>query len=68
MGRKVKEFIIDESKIEEGRCYSHEEIGEIMGLTKMRICQIEKEALRKIAAMPNARQLMEFMFNDRGDR
>ena len=48
MARKASTYIGDDSQVEWGRVYTHEEIAEHMGLTKMRICQIEKEALAKL--------------------
>jgi DNA-directed RNA polymerase sigma subunit (sigma70/sigma32) len=40
-----------------------------MGLTKMRVCQIEKEALAKLRAIPGAEELLrDFMYNDKATR
>jgi DNA-directed RNA polymerase sigma subunit (sigma70/sigma32) len=69
MARKASTYIGDDSKVDWGRVYTHEEIAEHMGLTKMRVCQIEKEALAKIRAMPGAEQILrDFLYNDKGIR
>jgi len=69
MARKASTYIGDDSLVDWGRVYTHEEIAEHMGLTKMRVCQIEKEALAKIRAMPGAEQtLRDFLYNDKGIR
>jgi DNA-directed RNA polymerase sigma subunit (sigma70/sigma32) len=40
-----------------------------MGLTKMRVCQIEKEALAKLREIPGAEELLrDFMYNDKATR
>ena len=69
MARKASTYIGDDSLVESGRVYTHEEIAEHMGLTKMRVCQIEKEALAKLRAIPGAEELLrDFMYNDKGIR
>ncbi len=69
MARKASTYIGDDSQVEWGRVYTHEEIAEHMGLTKMRVCQIEKEALAKLRAIPGAEQILrDFMYNDKGIR
>ena len=69
MARKASTYIGDDSQVESGRVYTHEEIADHMGLTKMRVCQIEKEALAKLRAMPGAEQILrDFLYNDKGIR
>ena len=69
MARKASTYIGDDSLVESGRVYTHEEIAERMGLTKMRVCQIEKEALAKLREIPGAEELLrDFMYNDKGIR
>lgn len=69
MARKASTYTGDDSLVEWGRVYTHEEIAEHMGLTKMRICQIEKEALAKIRKMPGAEAILrDFLHNDKGTR
>lgn len=69
MARKASTYIGDDSLVESGRVYTHEEIAEHMGLTKMRVCQIEKEALAKLREIPGAEELLrDFMYNDKGIR
>ena len=69
MARKASTYIGDDSLVESGRVYTHEEIADHMGLTKMRVCQIEKEALAKLREIPGAEELLrDFMYNDKGIR
>lgn len=69
MARKASTQMGDCSQVEYGRVYSQEEIAEHMGLTKMRVCQIEKEALAKLRMMPGAEEtLRAFLYNDKADR
>jgi len=69
MARKASTYIGDDSLVESGRVYTHEEIADHMGLTKMRVCQIEKEALAKLRDMPGALDILrDFLHNDKGDR
>ena len=69
MARKASTYIGDDSQVEWGRVYTHEEIAEHMGLTKMRVCQIEKEALAKLREIPGSEDLLrDFMYNDKGIR
>ena len=69
MARKASTYIGDDSQVEWGRVYTHEEIAEHMGWTKMRVGQIEKEALAKIRAMHGDEEILrDFMYNDKGIR
>mgnify|MGYP003652880538 CR=1 FL=1 len=69
MARKASTYIGDDSLVDWGHVYTHEEIADHMGLTKMRVCQIEREALAKIRAIPGAEKiLLDFMYNDKGIR
>jgi len=69
MARKASTYIGDDSLVDFSRVHTHEEIAEHMGLTKMRVCQIEKEALAKLRAIPGAEELLrDFMYNDKGIR
>ena len=69
MARKASTYIGDCSLVDFSRAHTHEEIAEHMGLTKMRVCQIEKEALAKLRAIPGAEELLrDFMYNDKGIR
>lgn len=69
MARKASTYIGDDSLVDWGRVYTHEEIADHMGLTKMRVCQIEREALAKIRDIPGAEKiLLDFMYNDKGIR
>lgn len=63
MGRRCKVLDIDDSKIDYSRPHTHQEIADILGLTKMRVCQIEREALAKIKNMPQGKQLLEFLYD-----
>jgi DNA-directed RNA polymerase sigma subunit (sigma70/sigma32) len=62
MGRRCKSFDIDDSKVDYSRPHTHQEIADILGLTKMRVCQIEKEAIEKIKKTPNGKQLLDFLY------
>jgi len=67
MARKASTFTGDDSLVDFSRPHTHEEIADHMGLTKMRVCQIEKEALAKIRNIPGAMEaLTAFMYNDKG--
>lgn len=69
MARKASTYIGDDSLVDWGNVYTHEEIADHMGLTKMRVCQIEREALAKIRDIPGAEKiLLDFMYNDKGIR
>ena len=67
MARKASMFIGNDEDVDFSRCHTHEEIAEHMNLTKMRVCQIEKEALAKINKDPEALAILrEFLYNDQG--
>ena len=63
MGQRSKPYNIDDSMIDYSRPHTHQEIADVLGLTKMRVCQIEKEGLEKIRKMPNGKQLIDFLYN-----
>ena len=67
MARKANTFIGNDEEVDFSRCHTHEEIAEHMHLTKMRVCQIEKEAIEKINKDPAAMAILrEFLYNDKG--
>lgn len=63
MTRRDKSIEVDDSHIDYSRTHTHQEIADVLGLTKMRVCQIEKEALRKIAKTTRGKQLLDFLYN-----
>ncbi|NJN43818.1 MAG: sigma-70 family RNA polymerase sigma factor, partial [Anaerolineae bacterium] len=47
--------------LENGRCYTLEEIGQKFGLTRERIRQIEGKALRRLRHPRRSRRLQEYL-------
>ena len=49
--------------LDDGQCRTLEEVGQIFGVTRERICQIEAKALRKLRHPSRSRKLKDFLTN-----
>lgn len=63
MAKRNKPVELDDSLIDYSRPHTHQEIADALGLTKMRVCQIEKAALEKIARMTMGKRLKDFLYD-----